>query len=194
MCGSFDERVFLIADCYITIQTDKTISRLHANLITEEAKAPKPDINDVADIPRMSLRVHDLSKFGTFVNKQPGSKPLTSVPGCEAPLNDGDIVTFGTNKTSFRYLRLFLLYTSSFIGKLNICRSQLAMSTLFSEEKNALIFMSDTPWICRVEFVPFFLCISASNVRKENPTSKFALRHGKKVNFYARPSDIEAIA
>ncbi|KAG0619977.1 hypothetical protein M758_4G179300 [Ceratodon purpureus] len=118
-------------DCYITIQTDKTISRLHANLISEEAKAPKSNINDVADIPRMSLRVHDLSKFGTFVNKQPGSKPLTSLPGSEASLNDGDVVTFGTNKTSFR-----------------------------------------------VEFVPFFLCISASNVGKKNPTSKFALRHG----------------
>jgi hypothetical protein len=94
----------IVAHCYMTIQRDKTISRLHANLITEEAKAPKSEINDVADIPRMTLRVHDLSKFGTFVNKQPGSKPLTSAPGCEAALNDGDVVTFGTKKTSFRYL------------------------------------------------------------------------------------------
>jgi hypothetical protein len=48
--------------------------------------------------------VHDLLKFGTFVNKQPGSKPLTSAPGCEASLNDGGDFTFGTNTTSFWYL------------------------------------------------------------------------------------------
>lgn len=94
----------LSADCYIIIQTDKTISRLHANLITEEAEAPKIDLNDVAHIPRMPFRVHDFSKFGTFVNKQPGSKPVNSLPGSEASLNDGDVVTFGTNKTSFRYI------------------------------------------------------------------------------------------
>uniref|UniRef100_A0A7I4FNP2 FHA domain-containing protein n=1 Tax=Physcomitrium patens TaxID=3218 RepID=A0A7I4FNP2_PHYPA len=117
--------------CYITIQTDKTISRLHANLITEEAKAPKTDVNDAANVPRMPLKVHDLSKFGTFVNKHPGSKPLNSVPLCEAPLNDGDLITFGTNKTSFR-----------------------------------------------VEFIPFFLCLSGPLLRRENPTITFALRHG----------------
>ena len=105
---------FLIAECYITIQTDKTISCLHANLITEEAKATNTDIKDVANIPRMSLRVHDLSKFGTFVNKQPGSKPLTSMPGCEASLKDGDVVIFGTNKTLLGiYLISFLLLLES---------------------------------------------------------------------------------
>lgn len=92
-------------DCYITIQIDKSISRLHAQLITEEARASRKDVHDVADIPRMPLKVQDLSKFGTFVNKLPDSKPVASSgPDKEAPLNDGDVVTFGTLQTSFRYL------------------------------------------------------------------------------------------
>jgi hypothetical protein len=50
----------VVTDCYITIQSDKTISRLHANLITEEAKAPKLEINDVADISQMTLKIWNL--------------------------------------------------------------------------------------------------------------------------------------
>jgi hypothetical protein len=36
-----------------------------------------------------------------------------------------------------------------------------------------------------VEIISFFLCISASHVRKENPTLRFAVRHGKNVDCYA---------
>lgn len=107
---------------------------MHANLITEEAKAPKTDVNDAANVPRMPLKVHDLSKFGTFVNKHPGSKPLNSVPLCEAPLNDGDLITFGTNKTSFRLLVLFFSLLLLCTLKANPLQSQFNIWFVLEEE------------------------------------------------------------
>lgn len=88
-------------DCYITIQSDRAISRLHANLITEAAPRPDSEVETVSDVPRMLLRVKDLSKFGTFVKKESDAKAI-ALAGQETELREGDVVTFGTNKTSFR--------------------------------------------------------------------------------------------
>jgi hypothetical protein len=53
----------------------------------------------------MLLRVKDLSKFGTFVKKESDAKAI-ALAGQETELREGDVVTFGTNKTSFRSLPL----------------------------------------------------------------------------------------
>lgn len=74
---------------------------MHANLITEAAPRPDSEVETVSDVPRMLLKVKDLSKFGTFVKKESDAKAI-ALAGQETELREGDVVTFGTNKTSFR--------------------------------------------------------------------------------------------
>lgn len=87
------------ADCAVTINTDKTVSRLHADIIVGPSLTVLPT---EGAIPRPSIKIKDLSKFGTFINKQHESHPIKDLPDAEAPLKDGDIVTFGSTHCSFR--------------------------------------------------------------------------------------------
>ncbi|GAQ81046.1 hypothetical protein KFL_000690240 [Klebsormidium nitens] len=86
-------------DCTVTINTDKTVSRLHADIIV----GPSPTVlSPEGAIPRPFIKIKDLSKFGTFINKQHESHPIKDLPDAEAHLKDGDIVTFGSTHCSFR--------------------------------------------------------------------------------------------
>lgn len=88
-------------DCAVTIQTDKTISRVHAEIIVEAAPSWNA-LQCFSGIPSPEIRLKDLSKFGTFVNKEICSKPVYSLANKETILCNGDLITFGTNNTTFR--------------------------------------------------------------------------------------------
>lgn len=96
-------------DCAIIIKTDKTVSRLHAEIQVADVEL-KSLSDEIANIPRRRIILRDLSKFGSFVNKVTGSKPVFSLPNKEAILKDGDLITFGTTNCTFRleYLSLLL--------------------------------------------------------------------------------------
>ena len=86
-------------DCTIIIQTDRTVSRLHAEIKLDLAIRS----GDCTDFPRERITLKDLSKFGSFVNRSVDSKPVFSLSNKEISLNEGDILTFGTDSSSFRY-------------------------------------------------------------------------------------------
>ena len=52
---------------------------------------------------RPFARVRDLSKFGTFVNKESGNQPVNTLPKKETFLKNEDLLSFGTGDATFRY-------------------------------------------------------------------------------------------
>lgn len=49
------------------------------------------------------VRIKDCSKYGTFINKNLGSKEkVHEFPNKEATLKDGDLVSFGTGNATYR--------------------------------------------------------------------------------------------
>lgn len=107
--------------CAVTILTDKTISRVHAEIIVEAASSYN-DLQGLTDIPPPEIRLKDVSKFGTFVNKEVGSKPVFSLPNKETVLNNGDLITFGTTNTIFRLSFIPFLFCIPAIEDLDLKR------------------------------------------------------------------------
>jgi hypothetical protein len=115
---------------------------LHANLITEAAPRPDSEVETVSDVPHMLLRVKDLSKFGTFVKKESDAKVI-ALAGQETELREGDVVTFGTNKTSFRVEFIpFFFCVSSLSGSIATQGKEnpiVALASLNGEWKSHLV-------------------------------------------------------
>ena len=74
---------------------------MHAEIIVEPA-SPYNDLQGLTDIPPPKICLKDVSKFGTFVNKEVGSKPVFFLTKQETVLNNGDLITFGMTNTIFR--------------------------------------------------------------------------------------------
>ncbi|CAI9110365.1 OLC1v1010373C1 [Oldenlandia corymbosa var. corymbosa] len=85
--------------CDITINKDKGVSRIHAEILIDEMVC--------LDNPRSQsskVRVRDCSKYGTFVKKNQGSKEkVHEFPNKETVLSDGDMVSFGTGNATYRF-------------------------------------------------------------------------------------------
>ncbi|CAM6087489.1 unnamed protein product [Calypogeia fissa] len=113
-------------DCTITIQTDKSISRLHAEITVEAAPPLLAAEKDRDNLPRCKVVLKDLSKFGTFVNKDIDPRPVNTFPDKEAILKEGDVVTFGTNLAVFRlqYVPIILCMPSSTFSSTTELRSK----------------------------------------------------------------------
>ncbi|KAJ7570527.1 hypothetical protein O6H91_01G124100 [Diphasiastrum complanatum] len=88
-------------DCHVILQADRTVSRLHAELTISPA-TPWLPTDSTTDIPAPELFLKDHSKFGTFVGKATGAKPVFSSPDRVVSVKDGDLLTFGTGNTTFR--------------------------------------------------------------------------------------------
>ncbi|EFJ19311.1 hypothetical protein SELMODRAFT_419113 [Selaginella moellendorffii] len=96
-------------DCAVCIATDKTVSRVHAEFVV----LPLPPGET-----KCEAIVRDLSKFGTFLNKGAGggrARPVLELQGKEAPVKDGDEITFGTGSSTFRatYEHFFFCVSAS---------------------------------------------------------------------------------
>lgn len=105
-------------DCAVAIQTDKTISRVHAEIIVEAASSWNA-LQCFSSVPSPEICLKDLSKFGTFVNKEICSKPVFSLANKETILSNGDLITFGTNNSTFRLNFVPFLFCIPALEKLN---------------------------------------------------------------------------
>lgn len=105
-------------DCAVAIQTDKTISRVHAEIIVEAASSWNAS-QCFSSVPSPEIHLKDLSKFGTFVNKEICSKPVFSLANKETILSNGDLITFGTNNTTFRLNFVPFLFCIPALERLN---------------------------------------------------------------------------
>lgn len=95
--------------CDIIINKDKGVSRIHAEILIDEMVSFDNSQNQYSNLPS-KVRIRDLSKYGTFISKNMGSKEkVHEFPNKEALLKDGDLVSFGTGTATYRYLKLIYL-------------------------------------------------------------------------------------
>ncbi|KAK1273872.1 hypothetical protein QJS04_geneDACA019195 [Acorus gramineus] len=66
-----------------------------------------PSLDASASFPS-DVRIRDLSKFGTFINKK--TKSVLSGPNKEETLTNGDLVSFGTGNAIFRFCFVPLIF------------------------------------------------------------------------------------
>lgn len=86
----------MFVGCDVIIEKDRTISRVHADVLIDW------DPLQIKKNGHSKVFLTDHSKFGTFVNKESGSKPVFSLPNKQVNLKDGDLVSFGTTNATFR--------------------------------------------------------------------------------------------
>ncbi|MBA0743237.1 hypothetical protein Gogos_005942, partial [Gossypium gossypioides] len=78
--------------CDIIIHKDKGVSRIHAHIMVDEMTQS------------CQVRIRDLSKYGTFINKNLSSnKKVHHFPNKQTSLEDGDLLSFGTGNGTFRF-------------------------------------------------------------------------------------------
>ncbi|XP_021297903.1 nijmegen breakage syndrome 1 protein isoform X1 [Herrania umbratica] len=85
--------------CDIIVHKDKGVSRIHADIIVD-------------DMTKSSqVRIKDLSKYGTLVNKNLSSKKkVHEFPNKETSLEDGDRLSFGTGNATYRFCYFPLVF------------------------------------------------------------------------------------
>ncbi|CAM0956714.1 unnamed protein product [Alopecurus aequalis] len=81
------------------IQTDTSMSRVHAEIAVEKMVAWDP--RSGAPASPSCVSVIDRSKYGTFVNKVQGTQGSRLRKDEDVMLSDGDTLTFGTGSTTF---------------------------------------------------------------------------------------------
>ncbi|XP_010249688.1 PREDICTED: nijmegen breakage syndrome 1 protein isoform X2 [Nelumbo nucifera] len=82
--------------CDVIINTDKGVSRIHAEIIVDAMTSFDPHQNRPSGFP-LEVRIRDCSKYGTFINKKLGKgAKVHEHPNKEMTLKDGDLVSFGT--------------------------------------------------------------------------------------------------
>ncbi|MQL72211.1 hypothetical protein Taro_004518 [Colocasia esculenta] len=90
-----------LSNCDVIIQTDRAVSRVHAEIIVD-VMAPRSSSRNRSSNDLPNVRIRDLSKFGTFINKDSGSQAVNTFPNKKAVLKDGDLISFGTGIATFR--------------------------------------------------------------------------------------------
>ncbi|KAJ3682302.1 hypothetical protein LUZ60_014875 [Juncus effusus] len=87
-------------DCDVIVQTDTSISRVHAEILLDKMLTWDP--SNVGPTSQSHVRIVDQSKYGTFIKRESESesKRLKKDEGSE--IRDGDLVTFGTGNATFR--------------------------------------------------------------------------------------------
>ncbi|XWS30607.1 hypothetical protein CRYUN_Cryun23aG0000500 [Craigia yunnanensis] len=78
--------------CDIIIHKDKGVSRIHAHIIVDEMNKS------------CQVRINNLSKYGTFINKNLSSKKkVHEFPNKQTSLEDGNLLSFGTGNATYRF-------------------------------------------------------------------------------------------
>ncbi|XP_022759411.1 nijmegen breakage syndrome 1 protein isoform X3 [Durio zibethinus] len=85
--------------CDIIIHKDKGVSRIHAHIIVDEMTKSS------------QVRIKDLSKYGTFINKNlTSNKKVHQFPNKQTSLEDGDLISFGTGNANYRFSYVPLVF------------------------------------------------------------------------------------
>ncbi|OMO92443.1 hypothetical protein CCACVL1_06848 [Corchorus capsularis] len=96
--------------CDIIIYKDKGVSRIHADIIVDGMTQSS------------QVRIKDLSKYGTVINKNLCSKKkVHEFPDKQTSLEDGDLLSFGTGNATYRFCSfpLILYICSADISPMN---------------------------------------------------------------------------
>lgn len=106
--------------CDIIIHKDKGVSRIHAHIIVDE-------------MTKSSLvGIKDLSKYGTFVNKNlTSNKKVHEFPNKQTSLQDGDLLSFGTGNATYRFFYVQLVFY--------ICCAEASQMNHYLQDKVSLI-------------------------------------------------------
>lgn len=104
-------------DCDVIIKHDSGVSRIHAELVVD-AMSCQDSLQNISSNFLSGVRIIDKSKYGTFINKEKGSKSVNKLPNKETILKNGDLVSFGTGNAMFRFcfvpLKFFIHQSKSF--------------------------------------------------------------------------------
>ncbi|KAF8398694.1 hypothetical protein HHK36_014551 [Tetracentron sinense] len=96
--------------CDVIINTDKGVSRIHAEIVVDAMTSLDPPQNISSSYP-FEVRIRDCSKYGTFISKKMGSKEkIHEYPNKETTLKDGDLVSFGTGNATYRFCFVPLVF------------------------------------------------------------------------------------
>ncbi|KAK9115537.1 hypothetical protein Sjap_014484 [Stephania japonica] len=88
--------------CDVIINTDKGVSRIHAELVVNSMTSS--DVLQASAETRNHVFIRDCSKYGTFINKKLGSGvKVHEHPNKEMFLKDGDLISFGTGNAVYRF-------------------------------------------------------------------------------------------
>ncbi|KAH7557093.1 hypothetical protein JRO89_XS11G0045100 [Xanthoceras sorbifolium] len=109
--------------CDIIINKDKGVSRIHAEIFVDAMISLNPLQNQSSNVSS-SVRIRDCSKYGTFINKNHGSKEnVHEFPNKETTLKDGDLVSFGTGNATYRFCYVPLILFVYCSDPVNLCYS-----------------------------------------------------------------------
>ncbi|EXB80304.1 hypothetical protein L484_025160 [Morus notabilis] len=88
---------YVLTGCDVIITKDKGVSRVHAEIFVDEMSSSK------SSSLSCKIRIKDLSKYGTFINKNLGSmEKVHEFPNKETTLADGNLLSFGTGNASYK--------------------------------------------------------------------------------------------
>ncbi|KAM7515945.1 hypothetical protein LguiA_005528 [Lonicera macranthoides] len=100
--------------CDVIINKDKGVSRIHAEIVIEEMIS-LDNLQKKSSNISSKVQIRDCSKYGTFINKNLGSKEkVHEFPNRETTLKDGDMVSFGTGNATYRFSFVPIIF-------LNLC-------------------------------------------------------------------------
>ena len=93
---------YVLVGCDIIITKDKGVSRIHAEILVDALTS-----TDSLQTKSLSLscevRIRDCSKYGTFVNRNPGAiEKVHELPNKETSLTDGNLISFGTGNATYK--------------------------------------------------------------------------------------------
>ncbi|XP_026408199.1 nijmegen breakage syndrome 1 protein-like [Papaver somniferum] len=96
--------------CDVIINTDKGVSRVHAEVVVNSMTSLDPLHGNSSNFS-LDVHIKDLSKYGTFINKKQGSKAnVHDHPNKETTLKDGDLISFGTGNATYRFCFVPLIF------------------------------------------------------------------------------------
>ncbi|URE07232.1 FHA [Musa troglodytarum] len=99
--------------CDVVVQTDTSISRVHAEIVLDKMISQDPSGSMISS-GFSGVHIIDRSKFGTVVNKELGVEATRLKKNEEAMLKDGNFVTFGTGCATFRLSYVpFVIFSGS---------------------------------------------------------------------------------
>ncbi|CAK9136414.1 unnamed protein product [Ilex paraguariensis] len=96
--------------CDVIINRDKGVSRIHAEIVIDAMISVDHSKKNSSRISS-KVRLRDCSKYGTFVDRDAGSKEkVHEFPNKEITLIDGDVVSFGTGNATYRFCFVPLIF------------------------------------------------------------------------------------
>ncbi|KMT08098.1 hypothetical protein BVRB_6g143500 [Beta vulgaris subsp. vulgaris] len=96
--------------CDVTIGNDKSVSRIHAEIILDPVESLE-HVGNRSSYFSSNVRIKDCSKYGTYFERNSSTKEkVRDCPGNETYLKDGDLVSFGTGNATYRFSYVPLIF------------------------------------------------------------------------------------